>query len=134
VTVGYVGTPLKYNCSVFGQCVAIAARCAGIKVVPPGNYGGWVTFPAAEWGTRELNAVAPPHNYQNPDGTTYTEPFNRWEISDVRKEPFKNMGDFEVRQLVKTSIWVPFETSAEAHAQALIAAMKADGRYRPVNG
>jgi class 3 adenylate cyclase len=34
VTVGYVGTPIKYNCSVFGQCVATAARCAGIKPDP----------------------------------------------------------------------------------------------------
>ncbi len=32
VTVGYVGTPLKYNCSVFGSPVAIAARCASAKL------------------------------------------------------------------------------------------------------
>ena len=28
VTVGYVGTPIRYNCSVFGAAVALAARCA----------------------------------------------------------------------------------------------------------
>jgi len=28
VTIGYVGTPLKYNCSAFGKPVTIAARCA----------------------------------------------------------------------------------------------------------
>jgi len=31
VTVGYVGTPIKYNCSVFGPAVAMAARCANIS-------------------------------------------------------------------------------------------------------
>lgn len=30
VIVGYAGTPLRYNCSVFGAPVALAARCAGI--------------------------------------------------------------------------------------------------------
>lgn len=30
VIVGYVGTPLKYNCSVFGAPVAVAARCASV--------------------------------------------------------------------------------------------------------
>ena len=30
VIVGYVGTPLKYNCSVFGAPVALAARCTGV--------------------------------------------------------------------------------------------------------
>lgn len=28
VTVGYVGTPIKYSCSAFGAPVALAARCA----------------------------------------------------------------------------------------------------------
>ncbi|MBA2592872.1 MAG: adenylate/guanylate cyclase domain-containing protein [Gammaproteobacteria bacterium] len=31
VIVGYVGTPLRYNCSVFGRAVALAARCAGVS-------------------------------------------------------------------------------------------------------
>ena len=31
VIVGYIGTPFKYNCSVFGAPVALAARCAQVK-------------------------------------------------------------------------------------------------------
>jgi len=31
VTVGYVGTPLKYNCSVFGRPVSTAARCCSMR-------------------------------------------------------------------------------------------------------
>src|SRR5205823_660543 len=37
VTVGYVGTPVKFNCSVFGAPVALAARCASVKVIDTQN-------------------------------------------------------------------------------------------------
>ncbi len=30
VIVGYTGTPVRHNCSVFGSPVALAARCAGV--------------------------------------------------------------------------------------------------------
>ena len=52
VTVGYVGTPIKYNCSVFGAAVALAARCtpsnqkkdtaatAGWSFLPPSGAAG----------------------------------------------------------------------------------------------
>jgi class 3 adenylate cyclase len=38
VIVGYAGTPLKYNGSVFGTPVALASRCAGIKPATDGPY------------------------------------------------------------------------------------------------
>lgn len=44
VAVGYVGTPLKYNCSVFGRPVAIASRCSSIK--PKGDGSTSIIFPS----------------------------------------------------------------------------------------
>jgi class 3 adenylate cyclase len=56
VTIGYVGTPLRYNCSAFGAPVTLAARCAGVKPEDPPS--SWITFPAAEWENRDLGAVS----------------------------------------------------------------------------
>lgn len=61
VIVGYAGTPLKYNCSVFGGPVALAARCAGKEPrTDDPRYTGPILFPASEWGERELDELIPP--------------------------------------------------------------------------
>jgi len=56
VTVGYVGTPLKYNCSVFGNRVALAARCASIRSV---QNRSCVICPSENWGSRTLEETVP---------------------------------------------------------------------------
>ena len=71
--VGYVGTPIKYNCSVFGSAVTLAARCANAK---PGNESemedtwNWasVVFPASDWGNREIDDIIPRQKYERPSG------------------------------------------------------------------
>lgn len=82
VIVGYAGTPLKYNCSVFGGPVALAARCA--RVAPEPNVGPVSTsiaFPAAEWGDRDFATVFPPRRYQLPDDDTIHEQPHGWSYS-----------------------------------------------------
>lgn len=76
VVVGYVGTPLKFNCSVFGAPVALAARCAGVKpdLDESETYSTTVTFPDAEWRGRDFAQVFPPRRYRDPDGTVEEEP------------------------------------------------------------
>lgn len=45
VIVGYVGTAIRYNCSVFGAPVTLAARCAGVGTNEIGS--GVITFPCS---------------------------------------------------------------------------------------
>ena len=66
VTVGYVGTPIKYDCSVFGQPVAMAARCAGIK--PSEGSTSSIMIPRELWGSLDFDQVFPPMIYRMPDG------------------------------------------------------------------
>jgi class 3 adenylate cyclase len=77
VIVGYAGTALRYNVSVFGAPVALAARCAAVR--PPdddesGFISSSIVMPAVEWGDRSLNGVLPPRKMKTPDGREYDEP------------------------------------------------------------
>ncbi len=66
VTAGFVGTPIRYNCSVFGAAVTLAARCAGVNPTGRGEgptkdfFSASFAFPAVEWGTRDLHDVFKP--------------------------------------------------------------------------
>ncbi len=74
VIVGYVGTPLRYNCSVFGAPVAMAARCAGLPPPEGTQSSCTITFPANDWGERDLDAVFRPEKVQAPDGMIQEQP------------------------------------------------------------
>jgi len=127
VIVGYVGTPLRYECSVFGTPVALAARCA--KVTPPmegasgGAWGSWMVFPASEWGSgRTLEELLPPDRDDMP---------SEWRLLPARKEPFKGYGDFEIRELVRDGLWWP-SVWPEEHARVNEQRMRKYGaRYWP---
>lgn len=58
VIVGYAGTAFRYNVSVFGAPVALAARCAAVKPADPtAIVSSTIVMPEVDWGTRELNDV-----------------------------------------------------------------------------
>lgn len=120
VIVGYVGTPMKYNCSVFGAPVALAARCAGVK--PEQTVDGLmscsIVFPAVEWGDREFVKVFPPTRYKTPDGSTNEEPV-AWELRTARTVQVKNLPDVEIREIVKRSKSYPPQTAEEKAKEAL---------------
>ena len=118
VTVGYVGTPLKYNCSVFGRPVALAARCAGIKSI--NDAPSRVIFPAEHWVGRTM-----------AETLTVAAGENRWDLQPVRVEPIKNMPDLEVRELTSTVIHIPPPGfSAVERAKESFAVLKDAGHYR----
>ncbi len=130
VIVGYVGTPLKYDCSVFGAPVAVAARCAAVKPEHAGPYGASIVFPASDWTDRQLRDVIPPQRYQRPDGEIGDKPYD-WELSDTRDVTVKNT-TLTVRELVRTGVWIPSPGgSAEDRARAGLAELRAGGFYRP---
>ncbi len=124
VVVGYVGTPIKYNCSVFGAAVAMAARCAAVK-----GESSSIVFPASEWGDRSLDDIIPPTKYEI-GGETREEP-PKWEIGPPRLVPMKNLPDTEVRELKKLTVWVPFNYSAEQRTKETLQRILRSGRYWP---
>ena len=130
VIVGYVGTPIRYNCSVFGASVAMAARCAAVKPEEDFVGSGRIVFPALEWGDRVFDDVFPAVTYKGPTG----EPVKKrvpWELRPVRTTPMKNLGDREVREICQLSIWHPCEFSAEGSAKQALDGIRARGRYWP---
>ncbi len=129
VTVGFVGTPLKYNCSVFGVPVTLAARCASVK--PQASISSSIIFPAELWRDRSFEEIFPSKKYKMPDGTIQEHP-NSWELLAPRKVPIKNMPDIEIREVAKKSMHVPTQSAEERAKEALRALQKA-GMYKPAN-
>ncbi len=75
VIIGYVGTPLRCNCSVFGAPVALAARCAGVQPdYTESPISSCMTFPASEWGDHDFAHVFPAQKIKDADGSVYEEP------------------------------------------------------------
>lgn len=126
VIVGFVGTPVKYDCSVFGLPVTIASRCAEIK--PDESHSASIIFPSKLWEGYVFEEVFTPEKIQMPDGRV-EEQHNAWKMCNKRQVPIKNMGLLEVREIIKTSLWFPSQ-SADKRAKAGMKALKAQGLYR----
>ena len=131
VIVGYVGTPVKYNCSTYGAPVALAARCAGVKPEKSDETsdGGTIVFPSFEWGERELENVIPPTRYEGPDGRIIQQP-SHWMLRPAREVAMKNLPSTQIRELVKTSFWLPSH-NPEQLAKERLRTLQAKGRYWP---
>jgi class 3 adenylate cyclase len=127
VIVGYVGTPLRYNCSVFGAPVAVATRCAGVKPDYDATpISSCVTFPAIEWDERDIRQVIPPEKYQEPDGSEHAQPHG-WKLLPPREVELKNLALTKIRQIVNTGMWLP-EEAPEVRAREAVANIALAGR------
>lgn len=129
VIVGFVGTPIKYNCSVFGSPVALAARCAGVTPDIEKPFSSAMVFPAAEWGERSFDEMFPPKKYQGPDDGVIEQPHS-WKMLPEREVALKNLPDTRIREIVKTSINIPSQ-SVEATTKEVMETVKRSGRYWP---
>lgn len=129
VIVGYAGTPLRYNCSVFGAPVALAARCAGITPADEGSFSSSITFPAREWGERNVAEVLPARKSVLPDGQPWSLPAP-WELLDSRTVAIKNLGEIEVREILRRGMHLPSQSADERAREALRSIQEA-GRYWP---
>ncbi len=126
VIVGYVGTALKYNCSVFGGPVAVAARCAGLKPDYDGHYSSSAAFPADEWGGRNFDEVFPGDYRVDEDGSRAEIP-HAWKLLEPAPAELKNMGSVNVRHLVRAGGWFP-QQSADERARETVEAIGRAGR------
>ncbi|MBI1803410.1 MAG: adenylate/guanylate cyclase domain-containing protein [Ignavibacteria bacterium] len=66
VMVGYIGTPVKYSCSVFGLPVTVASRCANHKL--PGKNQPQIILPSELWTYDDINTIFPPVTYADSNG------------------------------------------------------------------
>lgn len=137
VIVGHAGTPLMYNCSVFGAPVALAARCAGIRPdeleetengFP--SYSCSVTFPEKEWEGRDFNELFPPKRYTDEEGAVIAEHETSWELMSSRTCKPKNMRALQLREVVDRGLYIP-DTQPEENAKRLVKEMRAANRYWP---
>ncbi len=136
VTVGFVGTPLKYDCSVFGEAVTLAARCAGIPRPKPRTnakprplVSSRIIFPTELWKGRSFKEIFAPEEYRMPDGTIQQQP-NVWKLFPSRKIKMKNIGDIKIREVANRSTYVPPQP-AEKRAREYLRVLQRSGKYRP---
>lgn len=132
VIIGYAGTPLRYNVSVFGAPVALAARCAGVR--PPVTdellfVSSTIVVPGSEWGGRTMEQVLPPQRLSGPDGVEYDE-HPVFELQPPRLVGMKGLGDVAVREIYNKGVHMP-SLSAENRALDSLHALYKGNRYWP---
>lgn len=132
VIVGYAGTALRYNVSVFGAPVALAARCAAVKPATsdePVHVSSTIVMPATDWGNRDLDEVLPLRTETLPDGRGYVEPAT-FELQAVRDVEMKGLGKVAVREIHNRGIHLP-SLSVENRALDGLRALYDGKRYWP---
>ncbi|MDP3968992.1 MAG: adenylate/guanylate cyclase domain-containing protein [Nocardioides sp.] len=128
VIVGYAGTPMRYNVSVFGAPVALAARCAGVRQFEDSDQviSSTIAFPAVDWADRALDDVLPPGGPASPQPADYRV----FELQEPREVPMKGLDMVEVREIYNTGMWMPTQ-SAEDRARESLTSLTRHGRYWP---
>jgi class 3 adenylate cyclase len=130
VIVGVVGTEHKYDVSVFGAPVALAARCSAVKPLDEDQiFSSTITSPAAEWQGRDIDVVVE-GNVTNYGTASDQESTRYFDLLDPHSTSMKGLGSVQVRQIVNTGLWAPTET-AEQRAKAALAALADAKRYHP---
>ena len=136
VIVGYAGTPLMYNCSVFGAPVALAARCAGIKPdVPELSENGFplfscvITFPEANRVGRDFEDFFAPRKYIDMERNT-REMARMWDMLPARSFEPKNIPELEIRQVIDRGFYIT-DSSPEDSARQIVKDLRAANRYWP---
>jgi len=141
VTVGYVGTPLRYNCSVFGKPVTIASRCADLKVKTP-NYAS-IVFPSELWKGISFEKEFTSSDDNATSFTIHEMPLN-WQEMPPQTVQMKNVGPVEVKSIINVELSDYTYDSAENEftERSLITKLEAEedlkqlldqGKYRPLS-
>ncbi|MBL7128970.1 MAG: adenylate/guanylate cyclase domain-containing protein [Ignavibacteria bacterium] len=95
VIIGYVGTPKRFNCSVFGYPVTLAKRCTSVN--------SQIAFPDELWKNYSFEQICPKLEFKKPNGSIYKHNFNV-KIKEPWIEDFKNIGKVKVRGLNRESM------------------------------
>lgn len=132
VIVGYVGTPKRYNCSVFGAPVALAARCAGLRPDDDNPASTVVTFPAEEWVGRDFDRVFDRQVHTGADGASVERP-HAWQLVGPQTTSIKNMGDIEVLHVVNRAFHLPSQSATEWAREGVAGITAAHRRWKNPN-
>lgn len=123
VIVGQTGTPLRFNVSVFGAPVALAARCASVRPADPeAQVWSSIVMPDDAWGSRNLADFLP------------DEPYPQFELLEPRLEALKGVGKISVREIHNTSYRGGTASSPEARARRNVDILRRNNRYWPEPG
>lgn len=130
VIVGYAGTALRYNVSVFGAPVALAARCAAVKPADAAKIvSSTIVMPASDWNERNLDELLPPGWVEEDDGTKVLD-WQPFELLEERTVPMKGVGDVTIREIHNSAMHFPTR-SAEDRAVASLQVLESNNRYWP---
>jgi len=139
VTVGYTGTLLRYNCTVFGRPVTIAARCSTAKIEE--KHSAQIVFPAQLFENYSFDQVFYTRVVKDIDGCEHKLPMD-WRMLPPRRVSQKE-DNLEVLPIIKSeymhflfdvdsegSISGPTDTvqTIKQEIQSLIE----KGKYRPL--
>lgn len=125
VVIGYVGTPLKYNCSVFGSPVILAARCTSVR----SNQSKSIIFPETCWKPNYVfKDIFPSIKWYNSDHKLYDEVDSGWEKKEPRIVELKNIGEKSIIEIVCNTMHIPSIAAPEI-AKRHFSEIKRDGQY-----
>lgn len=120
VIVGQTGTPLRFNVSVFGAPVALAARCAGVRPADQdAHVWSSIVMPDDTWGSRDLADFLP------------DEPYPQFELLGPRPLELKGVGEVTVREIHNTSYRGGTVAPAEVRAHQNVEFLRQQNRYWP---
>jgi class 3 adenylate cyclase len=126
VCVGYVGTPLRYNCSVFGRPVATASRCCAVR---SDTHCSSIVLPAETWKGRNLDDYFKPTKRDHPTEGMIETPHD-WKVDPPRMVSVKNMPDLEIVKIVSDLMHWP-SLPAEGRAKLAFEGLKKEGSFHP---
>jgi len=110
VIVGYAGTSLRYNVSVFGAPVALAARCAAVKPADQDQVvSSTIVVPSSDWGDRDLDDLIPVRLIEQSDGSSKPD-YRVFELQAEREVQMKGLGGVSVREIFNTGMHFPTMT------------------------
>lgn len=128
VTVGVVGTPLRFEYSTFGAPVALAKRCSSVP--PAAEVSKCITLPDANWKAAYATEVFGPRKRKGPDGQEFEQP-SYWTAEEPREVELKNIGKVPVRCLTNPLMRLNTFT-VEDRARAAFKGLKEGSQYHPI--
>lgn len=129
VVIGYVGTPLKYNCSVFGLPVMLAARCTSVR----SNCLKSIVFPESCWKSNYVfKNIFPSIKWYNSKNELYKESDSGWQKKEARSVELKNIGEKSIIEIICNTTHIP-SISAPEIAKIYFSEFKKNSQYHGYN-
>lgn len=135
VTVGYVGTPKMYSCSVFGKPVTLAARCVLHAE------SGMIVIAKDDWHDALFETIFISRKEFKKNSSRGN--MDKWNLSGPENVEFENIGQHIIYRIkkeetmnfiftVKEDGSLGNSITVEEHIIELLKNLKASGKYKPL--